>query len=178
MSIEPDSDAASGAATAERTREALERSEAPLVRTAVEDHRQLLARSGLTLTAELPDEPVWLSGDPTRLAQVIGNLLQNANKFTERGGRVTVRLERRDREAVLTVEDTGIGMEPEILCRLFEPFSQADHSLARSRGGLGLGLSLVRGLVELHGGSIEAASEGPGRGSRFTLRLPLEPDAR
>jgi PAS domain S-box-containing protein len=147
----------------------------PLVAAVVDDLRGLLATSGLELDQELPLEPVWLSGDPTRLSQVVGNLLQNANKFTNPGGKVRVRLvaDRESGQAVLTVEDTGIGMDPDILARLFEPFSQADGSLDRSRGGLGLGLALVKGLVELHGGEVRAASPGPGRGSTFTVRLPL-----
>jgi PAS domain S-box-containing protein len=146
-----------------------------LVRATAEDHRSLLEGSGLTLTAELPGESLWVVGDPTRLSQVLGNLLQNADKFTNPGGHVTVRLGRdpgRDL-AVLTVEDSGIGMEPDILSRLFEPFSQADRSLDRSRGGLGLGLSLVKGLVDLHGGEVEAASNGRASGSIFRVRLPL-----
>lgn len=114
-------------------------------------------------------------GDPTRLSQVLGNLLQNADKFTNPGGRVAVRLSRDSERdaALLTVEDSGIGMEPDILSRLFEPFSQADRSLDRSRGGLGLGLALVKGLVDLHGGEVEAMSEGHASGSSFRVRLPL-----
>jgi PAS domain S-box-containing protein len=145
-----------------------------LVSAAVEDHRSLLESHGLRVVTELPAGPVWVNGDPTRLSQIVGNLLQNSNKFTNQGGRVDVRLEA-GRDAVLTVRDTGIGMEPEILARLFEPFSQADGSLDRSRGGLGLGLALVKGLVELHGGEVSAASPGVGQGSTFMVRLPLEP---
>ena len=147
----------------------------PLVRTAVEDHRSLLEGTGLKLSGDLLEEPLWMIGDPTRLAQVVGNLLQNANKFTDAGGNVTVRL-RADLEsgtAVLTVQDTGIGMEADLLGRLFEPFRQADRSLDRSRGGLGLGLALVKGLVELHGGSVRSASAGLGLGSEITITLPL-----
>jgi PAS domain S-box-containing protein len=144
----------------------------PLVLATVEDHRTLFDEARLTLAAELADEPLWVTGDPTRLAQVLGNLLQNAAKFTNPGGRVTVRVGPAPdaREAVLEVEDTGIGMDPEMLSRLFEPFSQADRSLARSRGGLGLGLALVKGLVHLHGGTIEAFSGSSG--SRFVLHFP------
>jgi PAS domain S-box-containing protein len=152
-----------------------------LVRATVEDHRSLLEGSGLRLELELPQAPVWMAGDPTRLSQMVGNLLQNAEKFTNPGGRVRVSLgvDREAGRAVLAVEDSGIGMEPEILSRLFEPFSQADGSLDRSRGGLGLGLALVKGLVDLHGGEIRAESAGKERGSTFTLRLPLdgEPEA-
>jgi len=146
---------------------------APLVRAAVEDHRSLFDEAGLTLVAEIPDEPLPMAGDPTRLAQILGNLLQNAAKFTNRGGRVTVRAAPEAGMAVLEVTDTGIGMDAEMLGRLFEPFSQADRSLARSRGGLGLGLALVKGLVDLHGGTIEARSGGSEPGSRFVVRLPL-----
>jgi PAS domain S-box-containing protein len=146
-----------------------------LVRAAVEDHRRLLEETGLTLAVELPDRPLWMEGDPTRLAQVVGNLLHNANKFTDAGGAVRVRLtvEAGGETAVLSVRDSGIGLEPDILGRLFEPFSQADRSLDRSRGGLGLGLALVKGLVELHGGTVQASSPGPGGGAEFVLRLPL-----
>src|SRR5262245_57698699 len=142
-----------------------------------EDYRQLLESGGLRLKLELPAGPLWMDGDPTRLAQVVGNLLHNASKFTEPGGSVVVRL-RCDGDgsgAHLSVRDTGIGMTPETLGRLFGAFQQADRTLARSRGGLGLGLALVKGLVERHGGSVSAASAGPGYGSEFTVVLPLAP---
>lgn len=150
----------------------------PLIHAAVEDLRSLIEANRLTLTAELPDHPVWVVGDPTRLSQVAGNLLHNSNKFTNPGGLVTVRLTEDCDEgiAVLTVEDTGIGMDPGMLARLFEPFSQADRSLDRSRGGLGLGLALVKGLVDLHSGSVQASSAGRGRGARLKVHLPLSPE--
>jgi PAS domain S-box-containing protein len=146
----------------------------PLVRAAVGDHRPLLESTGLRLVVDLPDRPIWVQGDPTRLLQVAGNLLQNARKFTDPGGTVTIRLaaEPDGDAATLVVRDTGIGMDDAMLARLFEPFSQADRSLDRSRGGLGLGLALVKGLVELHGGSVRARSDGPGSGSELTVRLP------
>jgi PAS domain S-box-containing protein len=147
---------------------------AALARATAEDHRPLFEGAGLALVLELPDRPLWMDGDPTRLSQALGNLLQNAIKFTNPEGRVTVRLAEHGDAAELTVEDTGVGMEPEILARLFQPFSQADQTLDRSRGGLGLGLALVKGLVEMHGGSVEAVSGGAGRGSALTLRLPLQ----
>jgi len=151
---------------------------AALVRATAEDHRPLFEGAGLALVLEVTDRPLWMDGDPTRLSQALGNLLQNAIKFTNPEGRVTVRLAERKDEgetaAELRVEDTGVGMEPEILARLFQPFSQADQTLDRSRGGLGLGLALVKGLVEMHGGSVEADSGGGGRGSALTLRLPLQ----
>jgi PAS domain S-box-containing protein len=153
---------------------------AVLVRAVVGDHQSLLEGSGLRLAVDLPAGPLWVLGDQTRLAQVVGNLLHNACKFTDAGGLVTVQLTsgvasapRREAQAVLTIRDTGIGIEREVLNQLFEPFSQADRSLARSRGGLGLGLSLVKGLVELHGGTVQAASAGPGQGAEFIVILPL-----
>ena len=151
---------------------------ARLVRTVNEDRRPLLEQAGVAVTLEAPETPVWVRGDEDRLAQVLDNLLDNEAKFVDRGGRVSVRL-RADHEmasAVLTVSDTGIGVAPDMLGRLFEVFAQADQSLDRARGGLGLGLAVVKGLVEQHGGAVEAASEGLGRGSEFTVRLPLEPD--
>ncbi len=129
---------------------------------------------GLSLVLDLPEVPVWVEGDPTRLTQVLDNLLTNAVKFSNRGGRVEARLWVDDpaRQAVLAVRDTGIGIEASMLPRLFDIFSQADRSLDRSRGGLGLGLALVKGLVEMHGGTVQAASPGAGRGAEFTIRLP------
>jgi PAS domain S-box-containing protein len=149
---------------------------ARLARTAAEDRRPELERAGLRLSVQTPQTPVWVSGDATRLTQVLQNLLDNAGRFTDAGGRVAVVLvaDSGRREAVLQVRDTGVGIEPEVLPQLFDVFAQADRSLERSRGGLGLGLSVVRGLVELHGGRVEAASAGPGRGAEFTVRLPLE----
>ncbi len=152
-----------------------------LVHDTVEDHRRELEAGGLTLDLELPAGPLWIEGDGTRLAQAVENLLSNAGKFTDPGGRVEVELSAgvddgdagAGERAGITVQDTGIGIEPEMLGSLFETFSQADRTLARSRGGLGLGLALVKGLVDLHGGEVEAVSEGLGRGARFTLRLPL-----
>ncbi|HEV3256509.1 MAG TPA: response regulator [Gemmataceae bacterium] len=153
----------------------------PLVRTAAEDHRAGLEAAELTLEVELPDRPVWVLGDPTRLSQVVGNLLQNAGKFTDAGGRVDVRVakEPSGQRAVVTVRDTGIGIDAEMLPRLFETFTQALGSVGRSRGGLGLGLALVKGLIELHGGEVVARSAGLGRGAEFTLWVPLhtEPPA-
>ena len=143
-----------------------------IVRQALIDHRRRAENSGLTLSAEVPGSPLWLEADPTRIKQVIDNLLGNSLKFTESGGTVVVRLEAGPGKDVgLTVRDTGIGIDREVLPRVFEPFAQADRSLDRSRGGLGLGLALVRGLVELHGGSVEARSEGPGRGAELAVHL-------
>jgi PAS domain S-box-containing protein len=150
-----------------------------LVRRTVEDHRSLFVQGGLTLSGPAgAGEELWVDGDGTRLAQVIGNLLQNAAKFTPPGGRIELELQRgQDGRAVLRVRDTGAGIDPAVLPRLFAPFMQLDTTLDRSRGGLGLGLALVRGLVEQHGGEVRAASEGPGRGAEFTVLLPLRATA-
>ncbi len=151
---------------------------ARLVRTVVEDRRPLLEQAGVTVTLTTPETPVWVKGDADRLAQVLDNLLDNEAKFVDRGGRAALRLtaDRSAAQAVLTLSDTGIGVPPEMLGRLFDVFSQADQSLDRTRGGLGLGLAVVKGLVEQHGGTVAAASAGPGQGTEFTIRLPLEPE--
>jgi predicted ATPase/signal transduction histidine kinase/ActR/RegA family two-component response regulator len=146
---------------------------AELVRHVLDDRRAELAEHGITLRLELPVDGIWLSGDPTRLAQIFENLVGNASKFTDPGGRIEVQVAREPGAwASVTVRDTGVGMDAVVISRLFRPFTQADHSLAHSRGGLGLGLPLVKGLVELHGGNVEASSDGPGRGSVFKVLLP------
>jgi len=117
--------------------------------------------------------PAWVSADPTRLEQVLTNLLANAVKYTPAGGEITVTVQRDGDHAVLSVRDTGVGIRPELLPRVFDLFVQADRSLERSAGGLGIGLTLVRQLAQLHGGTVEASSAGPGRGSTFTVRLPI-----
>lgn len=146
-----------------------------IVRQTAEDYRLTLSEAGILLTVATPDEPLNINGDPIRLAQVIGNLLHNACKFTPAGGRVDVLATMNPDEhvAIITVRDTGAGLDEAVKTRLFEPFSQADQALDREKGGLGLGLALVRGLVELHGGSVIAESGGPGTGSTFQLRLPM-----
>jgi two-component system CheB/CheR fusion protein len=146
-----------------------------LVRSAADDNRALFASHALRLALEVPTEPLSVYADPARLAQVIGNLVHNAAKFTPADGEVAVTLARSpgQESARLIVRDTGTGIAPELLPQVFEPFLQGDQSLARSQGGLGLGLALVRALVEMHGGNVEAASDGPGRGSTFTVELPL-----
>ena len=145
---------------------------AGLVRDTVEDHRSAFEAAGLELALELPPAPVPVDGDATRLAQVLGNLLSNSAKFTPRGGAVAVLLRSGPGVARLDVTDTGEGVEAHILPRLFEPFAQADRTLARSRGGLGLGLAVVKGLVELHGGEVAASSAGVGAGMHVVLHLP------
>jgi PAS domain S-box-containing protein len=139
----------------------------------IEAARPLVKRFGHRLSVALPDEPIVVEGDLTRLAQVVGNLLTNSAKYTPPGGDIRVAAERQRDEVVLTVSDTGIGIAPSELDRVFELFSQVDRSLERTSGGLGIGLSLVRGLVEMHGGTVTASSGGEGRGSTFTMRLPI-----
>jgi signal transduction histidine kinase/CheY-like chemotaxis protein len=124
------------------------------------------------LALTLQTEPVRVEGDPVRLEQVICNLLHNAIKYTPRGGSVSVSVAREGDEAVIRVRDTGLGISPDMLGKIFEPFTQVESSRKRSEGGLGLGLPLVRSLVQLHGGTVEARSAGPGRGSEFTVHLP------
>ncbi len=145
-------------------------------RRAVDDHRSAFIQNGLALLVEASDRHVRINGDRTRITQVIGNLLQNAAKFTPEGGTVTVSVEANTilRQAVLRVRDTGMGIAPDMLPRIFEPFAQADTTLDRSKGGLGLGLALAKGLVEMHGGTVSVGSEGLGKGAEFTVRLPLE----
>jgi two-component system CheB/CheR fusion protein len=141
----------------------------------VEDHRSLFDRSGVRLELATAPAPVVVDGDWDRLAQIVGNLLQNAAKFSRRGGttRLGVSRGRGEACAVIRVHDDGVGIAPEMLAHVFEPFTQADTTLERSKGGLGLGMALARGLVELHGGGIAAQSDGLGKGSRFVVRLPL-----
>jgi len=143
-----------------------------VVRRSVEDHRAFLEHHEVVL--ELPSDPISVDGDPTRLGQVIGNLLINAAKFTPEKGKIVVGLVRTLDSAVLEVADSGLGIDADTLQRLFQPFAQAERSLSQSRGGMGLGLALVKGLVELHGGTVSAHSDGPGQGARFTVRLPLD----
>jgi CheY-like chemotaxis protein/anti-sigma regulatory factor (Ser/Thr protein kinase) len=113
-----------------------------------------------------------VNGDPTRLSQVVSNLLTNAAKYTPLGGRITVKTEDRDSEVVVRVRDTGMGIAPEVLPRVFDLFVQERQAIDRSQGGLGLGLTIVRNLVERHGGTVAANSDGPGKGSEFVVRLP------
>jgi signal transduction histidine kinase/CheY-like chemotaxis protein len=144
-----------------------------VVRRTCHDHRSLFEGAGIELSMSFSPAPVCAEVDATRMAQVVGNLLQNAVKFTPRGQRVEVSVRTQEGQAELAVRDEGIGIDPAELERMFEPFVQAEQTLARTHGGLGLGLALVKGIVELHGGSVRASSEGYGRGSTFVVRLPL-----
>jgi PAS domain S-box-containing protein len=149
---------------------------ARLVRTTCEDRRPLVEQAGRILYVAVPQTPVWVNGDEARLAQVLSNLLDNALKFTAPEDRidVTLRANLGARQAVLTVSDNGLGISADQLPYVFNALFQADRTLTRPYGGLGLGLTVVRGLVELHGGQATAASGGPGRGAEFTVRLPME----
>ncbi len=144
-----------------------------VISAALEASRPLIEACGHELTVTLPPEPIYLDADPTRLAQVFLNLLNNSAKYTPQGGHVWLTVERQNGEAVVRVRDTGVGIAAEMLPRIFELFTQVEGSLERSHGGLGIGLALVRRLVEMHGGTVEAHSDGLGRGSEFLVRLPI-----
>jgi two-component system, chemotaxis family, CheB/CheR fusion protein len=146
---------------------------ADLARRTADDHRAVFESRGVHLGVETPPGALFVRGDPTRLVQVVGNLLQNAAKFTRAGDTVTLSVLRVGDAAEIQVRDTGAGIDPGLLKDVFQPFTQAKQTLARTEGGLGLGLAFVRGLVELHGGTVTAASAGPGRGAEFTVRLPV-----
>jgi len=151
---------------------------ATVMMLAVETSRPLIETYNHKLSVSLPQKPVRLEADPARLEQVLVNLLNNAAKYTEPGGHIWLSGERQGDEVILQVRDTGMGILPEMLPRIFDLFTQGDQSLARSQGGLGVGLTLVRGLVEMHGGSVTAYSPGPGRGSEFIVRLPAPPEVQ
>jgi PAS domain S-box-containing protein len=143
-----------------------------IVQHACETTRPQTDQKAQSLSKSLPDEPLWASGDPVRLEQVAVNLLNNASKYTDRGGQISVTLQREDDEAVLRVRDNGVGIAPEMLPRIFDLFTQADRSLDRAQGGLGIGLALVQSLVTMHRGRVEARST-VGQGSEFVVRLPV-----
>jgi signal transduction histidine kinase/ActR/RegA family two-component response regulator len=145
-----------------------------IVTRALQDYGALFTDRKCRLERSLPSQPIWVEGDPTRLAQVFSNLLTNSAKFA-RGACTWITVEQRGDEAIIRVRDSGVGMHAELLAHVFEPFVQADRTLAHSAGGLGLGLALVKGLVELHGGRVSAFSGGEGKGSEFTVVLPVVP---
>jgi PAS domain S-box-containing protein len=145
-----------------------------LVRRTMDDHRASFEASGVRLEAHFEPEAFWVDADPARIVQALSNLLCNAEKFTPRDGIVVVSLRRNGTSVSLRVQDTGAGIAPEVLEHLFEPFAQAPQTIDRTRGGLGLGLAMVRGLVELHGGKVDIASQGAGRGTEVIVALPLE----
>jgi CheY-like chemotaxis protein len=147
-----------------------------VVRTCVEDLGAAFEQAEIALDLDLPNSSLMIAGDRTRLCQVIGNLLNNSLKFCSSKGhvKITLRVDHAHAAAVVMVTDDGIGMDADLLARIFQPFSQGASELARTNGGLGLGLALVRALVSLHEGTVEARSDGTGHGSQFTIRLPLD----
>jgi CheY-like chemotaxis protein len=145
---------------------------ATIIARAVETAQPAIDALGHALEISLPKEPVLVEGDLMRLAQVVSNLLNNAAKYTEQRGRIWLSAERQGEELVLRVRDTGVGISPEFLPRIFDLFVQAEHGVARTQGGLGIGLTLVRRVVEMHGGRVTALSAGEGKGSEFIVRLP------
>jgi len=148
-----------------------------IVFRAIEMASPLVEQRGHRLTVKVPETGLLVEADETRLAQVICNILNNAAKYTPEGGRIAVTASRDGAHAVVSVTDSGIGLRPEVLSRIFDLFVQEERGLDRSRGGLGIGLSIARGLVELHGGTIDAKSDGEGKGSEFVIRLPLAGEA-
>jgi len=150
---------------------------AAVLESALETIRPLVERMGQELTVTLPQQPLMVDADATRLAQVFQNLLHNAVKYSDRGGHIQLNVEVQERGVVVTVKDTGIGIAADQLPRIFQMFTQLDRSLEMARGGLGIGLTLVKRLVEMHGGRVEAMSEGLGRGSEFVVRLPIVVDS-
>lgn len=148
---------------------------AAVIGNAVDTTRPLIEAAGHSLTVTVPPYPVYLDADPMRLAQVFSNLLNNAAKYTDRGGRLWLTASQDGSDIVIAVRDSGIGIPADSLSTVFEMFAQVDRSLEKSQGGLGIGLTLVKRLVELHGGTVEARSDGPGKGSEFIARLPMVP---
>jgi PAS domain S-box-containing protein len=144
-----------------------------VVRIALEACESVIAQLDHELTVALPGEPVHVNADKTRLAQAVSNLLNNAAKYTDRGGRIQLTVERKQNDVVISVRDNGVGIPAPMLPKVFEMFVQADQSLEKSQGGLGIGLTIVKQLVEMHDGRVDAKSEGPGRGSEFVIRLPV-----
>jgi signal transduction histidine kinase len=149
---------------------------ADVVSRAIETNRPLIDAKRHALVVDLPAQPVYVDGDVTRLTQVVGNLLHNAAKYTEEGGEIRVRVESSPPETLIRVKDTGVGIPSEMLSKVFDLFIQVDRPLNRKQGGLGVGLAMVRRLVEMHGGSVEAQSDGIGRGTEMVVRLPLFDD--
>jgi len=147
---------------------------AAIVARAVDEVRPLIESRKQKFHISAPPKPLWVSADPSRLCQVFANLLSNASKFTEDGGELSVTIARDNAEIAVTVADKGLGIPSELLPKIFEPFMQEDRLQTRNKGGLGIGLALTRSLLDLHGGRIQAFSDGAGKGSRFVVHLPLE----
>ena len=148
-----------------------------IVKAAIETSRPVLDNLRHELVVELEPEPICVGGDPVRLTQVFANLLNNAAKYTNHGGRISIATRRENGDAVISVKDNGIGIAPNALSQVFDMFMQVDRSTRRSQGGLGIGLTLVKSLVTMHGGTVEARSDGPGLGSEFIVRLPRRVEA-
>ncbi len=146
---------------------------AEFVQAAIDQSRPLIEQSKHSFDVDCPQGSLMVYGDKVRLAQIVSNLLINAAKYTPPGGRIALNVRREGSDAVLSVRDNGIGIPPQMQARIFDLFAQVDSSTTRSHGGLGIGLTIVKTLVEMHGGSIRAASEGPGRGSEFSVKLPI-----
>jgi len=151
---------------------------ATVIQSAVEVSKPLIEDAHHDLVITLPPEPLMFEADPVRLEQIVSNLLNNAAKYTNPGGRIWLAAQRESDHVVISVRDSGIGILPKMLPLIFEMFTQIEHSTSRTQGGLGIGLTLVRSLVEMHGGTVEARSEGPGKGSEFIVRLPLGENGR
>jgi signal transduction histidine kinase/ActR/RegA family two-component response regulator len=149
-----------------------------VVNDAIEASRPLMEMRRHTLSVEFPPEPIMVDADPTRLTQVLLNLLNNAAKYMDEGGRIWLSAKRDSEQVAISVKDTGVGIPSEMLSRIFEMFTQVDRSDERSQGGLGIGLTLVERLVALHGGEVEVLSAGPGQGSEFIVRLPAARGSR
>jgi CheY-like chemotaxis protein len=144
-----------------------------IVQQAVETSRPIIEQAGHRLTVELPTGVIYVDADLTRMAQVFSNILNNAAKYTEPGGQIWLTAAREGDDVTVSIKDNGIGIPPHMLPNVFDMFTQVDRSLERSQGGLGIGLSIVKRLVEMHGGAVEAKSEGHGAGSEFIVRLPV-----
>lgn len=149
-----------------------------VIKEAVESVQNMAQCAGQEISVALPDGPIYLDADPVRLSQILGNLLSNACKYTDSDGQISIRVERDEKTVVIRIKDTGIGIAEEMLPRVFNRFIQIDHSLERTHGGLGLGLSIVRSLVQMHGGTVEAFSPGLNQGSEFVLRIPIVQGAK
>jgi signal transduction histidine kinase len=145
-----------------------------VLEAALETSRPLIDAGRHELVVSVPPEPMHLRADPARLSQVFGNILNNAAKYTDPGGRIEVVARREGAQVVVSIKDSGIGIAPDVLPKVFDIFTQSQQAIERAQGGLGVGLSLVKRLTEMHGGTVEARSEGEGRGSEFVVRLPLD----
>jgi signal transduction histidine kinase len=150
---------------------------AQVIEAAVETSQPLITQGAHRLSIRLPAKPVQLDADLTRLAQALANILNNAAKYTDPGGQIAIHAVQENGQVVVSIKDSGIGIPSEVLPQVFDMFTQVDRTLARSQAGLGVGLSLVRRLIEMHGGEVDARSEGAGRGSEFIVRLPVAPSS-